>query len=59
VIAGLLVGYGVLRSVIEIFRDDDRGVLFGWLSTSQIISVPLIAFGVYLLLTRGRRTAEG
>jgi phosphatidylglycerol:prolipoprotein diacylglycerol transferase len=59
VIAGLLVGYGVLRSLIEIFRDDDRGVLFGWLSTSQIISAPLIALGVYLLLTRGRRTAEG
>jgi phosphatidylglycerol:prolipoprotein diacylglycerol transferase len=63
VIAGLLVGYGVLRSIIEIFRDDDRGVIirgaFDWLSTSQIISLPLIGFGVYLLVTRGRRPAEG
>jgi phosphatidylglycerol:prolipoprotein diacylglycerol transferase len=57
VFAGLLIGYGVLRSIIEIFRDDDRGVLFGWLSTSQIISVPLIVGGVVLLLSADRRPA--
>jgi phosphatidylglycerol:prolipoprotein diacylglycerol transferase len=55
VIAWLLVGYGILRSACEVFRDDDRGVLFGWLSTSQIISAPLILFGLFLLFTRGRR----
>jgi phosphatidylglycerol:prolipoprotein diacylglycerol transferase len=57
VFAGLLIGYGVLRSICEIFRDDDRGVLFGWLSTSQIISVPLILGGVGLLVwTRARQS---
>jgi len=35
---------------VEIFRDDDRGVFFGWLSTSQILSLPLIACGLFLLL---------
>jgi phosphatidylglycerol:prolipoprotein diacylglycerol transferase len=50
VFAWLLICKGVLRSFVEIFRDDDRGVFFGWLSTSQILSVPLVAFGVYLLL---------
>jgi len=54
VFAGLLIGYGVLRGLVEIFRDDDRGVLFGWLSTSQIISFPLILLGVLILVLRDR-----
>jgi phosphatidylglycerol:prolipoprotein diacylglycerol transferase len=49
VFAWLLIMKGVFRSFVEIWRDDDRGVLFGWLSTSQIISIPVIVFGVYLL----------
>ncbi len=52
VFAGLLIGYGVLRAAVEIFRDDDRGVLFGWLSTSQMISAPLIVLGLVILLAR-------
>jgi phosphatidylglycerol:prolipoprotein diacylglycerol transferase len=56
--AGLLIGYGLLRSLIEIFRDDDRGVLFGWLSTSQIISLPLIAGGIAILFVKARPTAQ-
>jgi phosphatidylglycerol---prolipoprotein diacylglyceryl transferase len=52
--AWLLILKGVFRSFVEIWRDDDRGVLFGWLSTSQIISVPLVALGIYLLV-RARR----
>jgi phosphatidylglycerol:prolipoprotein diacylglycerol transferase len=50
VFAWLLIMKAVLRSFVEIFRDDDRGVLFGWLSTSQILSLPLAACGLYLLL---------
>ena len=42
----MLVLYAIVRSVVEIWRNDDRGVLFGWLSTSQIISVPLFALGI-------------
>ncbi len=56
VFAWLLILYGVVRSFVEIWRDDDRGVLFGWLSTSQIISLPLIALGIYLLV---RHRADG
>ena len=48
--AGLLILYAVARSVIEVFRDDDRGVFFGgWVSTSQLISLPLLAIGIGLL----------
>jgi phosphatidylglycerol:prolipoprotein diacylglycerol transferase len=54
--AWFLICKGVFRSLVEIWRDDDRGVLFGWLSTSQILSVPLVALGIYLLV-RGRRPA--
>lgn len=43
-LAILLIGYGILRFVIEFWRDDDRG---GWLlSTSQWISIPLIVIGI-------------
>ena len=43
----LLILYGIARSSIEFFRDDHRGVFFNnIISTSQIISIPLIAFGI-------------
>jgi phosphatidylglycerol---prolipoprotein diacylglyceryl transferase len=54
VFAWLLILKGVFRSFVEIWRDDERGVFFGWLSTSQIISLPLIAFGIYLLVSHRR-----
>jgi phosphatidylglycerol:prolipoprotein diacylglycerol transferase len=50
IFAWLLILKGVFRSFVEIWRDDERGVLFGWLSTSQIISLPLVALGIYLLV---------
>ena len=47
-LAILLIGYGILRFVIEFWRDDDRG---GWLlSTSQWISIPLIAIGIVIAI---------
>ena len=54
-LALLLILYGVLRFVIEIFRDDARGGI--WLSTSQWISLPLIALGIVLII-RGRRASS-
>ncbi len=57
VFAWFLILYGLFRSFVEIWRDDDRGVFFGFLSTSQIISIPLVAFGIFLLL-RHRRAAS-
>jgi phosphatidylglycerol:prolipoprotein diacylglycerol transferase len=58
VLAGMLILYAIARSTIEIWRDDDRGVLFGWLSTSQIISLPLFAAGIWLLLRSRKSAAE-
>jgi phosphatidylglycerol:prolipoprotein diacylglycerol transferase len=52
----MLVGYGILRSVLEIYRADPRGGL-GSLSTSQIISIPLIVIGA-VVIARSRRAAR-
>ena len=57
VFAWMLILYAVARSLCEIFRDDDRGVLFGFLSTSQIISVPLLVGGLALLVFSRRKKA--
>jgi phosphatidylglycerol:prolipoprotein diacylglycerol transferase len=54
--AWLLIFKGVFRSVVEIWRDDERGVLWDWLSTSQLLSVPLVALGIYLLVRARRQT---
>jgi len=44
----LLVLYGVWRVGVETLRADPRGA-FGPLSTSQLISIPLIALGAWLV----------
>lgn len=54
----LLVLYGVMRMVLEIYRADPRGSL-GPLSTSQIISIPLILAGAALIYRIRQRTAHG
>lgn len=49
-VSGLyMVLYGVWRFVIEFFRSDERGAV-GLLSTSQFISIFIIAGGIALLL---------
>jgi phosphatidylglycerol:prolipoprotein diacylglycerol transferase len=58
--AGLLVLYAIARSVIEAFRDDDRGVFFGGhVSTSQLISIPLALAGVALMAYTRRSPGSG
>lgn len=52
----LLVLYGLARFTIEMFRGDSvRGVWFGgWLSTSQLVSIPLVLVAGLLLMRRAR-----
>jgi len=57
VFAWMLILYGIGRSICEIWRDDDRGVFFGFISTSQIISIPLIAGGIALLIAVRQKRA--
>lgn len=46
------LGYGILRFVAEFFRQPDAHVgfdLFGWLTRGQLLCVPMILLGAYLL----------
>jgi prolipoprotein diacylglyceryltransferase len=55
--------YSVIRFVIEFFRDDPRGDVFGLttltgLSTSQIVSVIVGISAVILLFSKWRRPSQ-
>ena len=44
--------YGAGRFIIEFFRNDDRGALFGWASPAQVISCVLFAVGAAIFVWR-------
>jgi phosphatidylglycerol:prolipoprotein diacylglycerol transferase len=49
-----LIGYGVARSISEIFRTPDAVwgndfLLFSFLTQGQLLSVPMIVLGVFIL----------
>jgi phosphatidylglycerol:prolipoprotein diacylglycerol transferase len=55
-----LVGYGIFRFAVEFVRvpDDHLGYLaLGWLTMGQILSTPMILFGLLLLALAYRRAA--
>lgn len=52
-----LVLYAGIRSFVEIFRADERGVWFG-ISTSQWLSLPLFFLGLYLLVRSQKRPSS-
>lgn len=51
-----LIGYSLARSVSELFREPDAfiGFLPGGLTMGQVLSMPMLAFGFYLVLRRVR-----
>ena len=51
------VGYGVARIVGEIFREPDAflGFLWGPLTMGMLLSVPVLAFGAWLIVRAYRR----
>ena len=53
-VAGLfLVGYGVFRFIVEFFREPDRHlryVAFDWLTMGQLLSVPMVLFGLGVMI---------
>jgi phosphatidylglycerol:prolipoprotein diacylglycerol transferase len=50
--------YGVSRFVIEFFRGDERGSVFGVFSTSQFISVVLVPLSVAMLVRLARQSGS-
>ena len=53
----MLALYGAARAVIELWRDDPRGGL-GPLSTSQLLAIPAMALGVWLIVRARRRSGN-
>ena len=52
-LAGIfLIGYGAARAFVELFRQPDAhlGFLFGTLTMGQILCIPMILLGIYLIL---------
>ncbi len=57
-VAGLfLVGYGVFRFLVEFVREPDAHlgpVALNWMSMGQVLSLPMILLGLWLILRRPR-----
>jgi phosphatidylglycerol:prolipoprotein diacylglycerol transferase len=53
-----LVLYGISRFVIEFFRGDERGVIFGTISTSQFISLIIVPVAIGMLLYLSRQMSS-
>ncbi len=55
-----LLGYGVIRGLIEFFREPDiqLGFLFGGVTMGQILCVPMIAVG-FVLIMKSLRAENG
>jgi phosphatidylglycerol---prolipoprotein diacylglyceryl transferase len=53
-----LVLYGISRFVIEFFRGDERGIVFGTISTSQFISLIIVPVAIAMLLYLSRQPAS-
>jgi phosphatidylglycerol:prolipoprotein diacylglycerol transferase len=47
--------YGVSRFVVELYRGDSRGLVFGTLSTSQFVSALLVPLSIVMLILLSRR----
>jgi phosphatidylglycerol:prolipoprotein diacylglycerol transferase len=58
-ISGLfLVSYGCVRFLIEFFREPDAQIgyiAFGWLTKGQLLSLPMILLGLFLLVLSYKR----
>jgi phosphatidylglycerol:prolipoprotein diacylglycerol transferase len=54
-----LIGYGVARIVVELFREPDAhlGFLFAGITMGQLLSLPMIAVGLYFILRARRKAA--
>ena len=53
-----LCSYGVIRFICEFFREPDIQfgfIAFDWLTMGQLLSLPMIAIGIYMMIRGSRR----
>ncbi len=57
IVGSFFVGYGFFRYVIEFIREPDAflGKLWGVISMGQLLSLPMMAFGLYLIIRAVRK----
>ena len=56
------LGYGCLRFIAEFFREPDQHIGFealGWVTRGQLLCLPMIALGIFLLIVAYRGAAAG
>ena len=60
-VAGVFsLGYGCLRFIAEFFREPDQHIGFqalGWMTRGQLLCLPMIALGIYLIVSAYRGAA--
>ncbi len=56
-----VIGYGLARIAVEFFREPDVqvGYLFGFITMGQILSLPMIALGLWAILRANKRAKLG
>jgi phosphatidylglycerol:prolipoprotein diacylglycerol transferase len=61
-VAGVFaLGYGCLRFFAEFFREPDQNIGFqalGWVTRGQLLSLPMIALGIYLIVSAYRKAGS-
>ena len=61
-VSGLfLLGYGAFRCISELFRQPDLQlgfIAFDWLTMGQLLSIPMILVGLYMMVIAYRRNYE-
>src|SRR5210317_1178237 len=61
-VAGVFsLGYGCLRFIAEFFREPDQHIGFqalGWVTRGQLLCLPMIALGIYLIATAYRSVSS-
>ena len=55
-----LLGYGIARSLVEFFRvpDDSNFLGIEWLTEGQLLSIPMILIGAFLMLWAYRKSTK-
>jgi phosphatidylglycerol:prolipoprotein diacylglycerol transferase len=61
-VSGLfLIGYGVFRFMVEFVREPDQHIgylAFDWFTMGQLLTLPMIIFGLLLMILAYRKDIE-